>query len=128
MLLTQMTVLHTQNWRVIMDMDILTIWTKWKAFVLKNFKRWGEMGRVGTNMHMNVFNSILWSTISTLWRHQIKITIIGGHGDVLGNSWEKCSIFIFSVTCLATQNTSWVPSWKPMFISHFCCCCCLLSF
>ena len=35
-----------------------------------------EMGRVGTNMHMNVFNSILWSTISTLLRHQIKITII----------------------------------------------------
>ena len=51
-----------------------------------------EMGRVGTNMHMNVFNSILWSTISPLWRHQIKITIIGGHRDICDNSWEKMPI------------------------------------
>ena len=42
MCLTHMFALHTQNWRVIMGQDILIIWTKWKAFVLKNFKRWGE--------------------------------------------------------------------------------------
>ena len=42
-------------------------------------QEFGEMGKVGTNMHMNVFN-----ILSRVLQHfdVIEFSLIGGHGDI----------------------------------------------
>ena len=42
-------------------------------------QEFGEMGRVGTNMHMNVFNIL--SRVLLQHFDVIEFSLIGGHGD-----------------------------------------------